>query len=130
MISLYHQTKILISFWCKRKLNPKYFIQSSEILPIELTETHNQSLSWFLDENVFLVSHGKINLYVKFGALDLNTKTYLWAIFGCFGQMFKKLLIVFADKEDDKMVTFAKHPSAIHVSTSSFRQLAHCKSRN
>ena len=38
--SNYHQTKILISFWCKWRLNPKFLIQPSEILPVELIETH------------------------------------------------------------------------------------------
>ena len=27
-------------FWCRRRLNPRSFIQLSEILPVELTETH------------------------------------------------------------------------------------------
>ena len=38
--ALYHQIKTLIDFWCRRKLNPRSLIQLSEILPIELTETH------------------------------------------------------------------------------------------
>ena len=37
MITLYHQTKTPISFWCRRGLNPKSLIQLSETLPIELT---------------------------------------------------------------------------------------------
>ena len=41
MITLYHQTKTPISFWCKRGLNPRSFIQSSEILPFELVGTYN-----------------------------------------------------------------------------------------
>ena len=36
--ALYHQTKILINFWCKRRLNLKSFIQPSEILLVKLTE--------------------------------------------------------------------------------------------
>ena len=40
MIILYHQTKTLISFWCRQRLNLKSLIQPSEILPIELTGTH------------------------------------------------------------------------------------------
>ena len=39
MIAIYHQTKTPISFWWKWKLNPKFLIQPSETLPIELTET-------------------------------------------------------------------------------------------
>ena len=40
MIALYHQIKILISFLCRQGLNPISLIQLSEILLIELTETH------------------------------------------------------------------------------------------
>ena len=40
MITFYHQTKISISFWCKRGLNPRFLIQPSETLPVELTGTH------------------------------------------------------------------------------------------
>ena len=28
-------------FWCKRELNPRSLIQSSETLPVEITETHD-----------------------------------------------------------------------------------------
>ena len=41
MIVLYHQTKTSISFWCRRGLNPRSLIQPSEILLVELTETHS-----------------------------------------------------------------------------------------
>ena len=40
MIAPYYQTKISISFWCRRGLNPRSFIQPSEILPVELIETY------------------------------------------------------------------------------------------
>ena len=40
MSILYHQTKISISFWCRRGLNPKSLIQPSETLLVELVETH------------------------------------------------------------------------------------------
>ena len=40
MIVLYHQTKTPISCWCRRGLNHKSLIQPSEILSVELTETH------------------------------------------------------------------------------------------
>ena len=40
MIAHYHQTKTLISFWCRRGLNPRSLIPPSETLPIELTRTH------------------------------------------------------------------------------------------
>ena len=37
MIALYHQTKIPISFWCRRELNLRSLIQLSETLPPDLT---------------------------------------------------------------------------------------------
>ena len=40
MIALYNQTKTPINFWCRRELNPKSLIQSSETLPVELIGTH------------------------------------------------------------------------------------------
>ena len=40
MIALYYQTKTPISFWCRRGLSPRSFIQPSETLPVELTGTH------------------------------------------------------------------------------------------
>ena len=40
MIALYHQNKTLITFCCRRGLNPRFLIQPSETLPVELTETH------------------------------------------------------------------------------------------
>ena len=46
LITLYHQTKTLISFWYRRGLNPRSLIQLSEILPIELTGTHHYFQTW------------------------------------------------------------------------------------
>ena len=40
--SFFYQTKTPISFWYRRKLNPKSLIQPSETLPVELTGTHNE----------------------------------------------------------------------------------------
>ena len=40
IIGLYHQTKTLISFLYKQKLNHRSLIQLSEILSVELTRTH------------------------------------------------------------------------------------------
>ena len=45
MISLYHQTKIPISFLCKRGLNPRSLIQLSETLPIKLIGTYMDILT-------------------------------------------------------------------------------------
>ena len=41
MITLYHQTKTLISFWFRRKLNLGSLIQPSKTLPVKPTGTHN-----------------------------------------------------------------------------------------
>ena len=41
MIALYYQTKTPISFLCRQGLNPRSLIQPSEILSVELTETHH-----------------------------------------------------------------------------------------
>ena len=40
IIALYYQTKISINFWCRRGLNLRSLIQSSETLPVKLTWTH------------------------------------------------------------------------------------------
>ena len=40
MIIFYHQTKTSINFWCRRRLNLRFFIQPLETLLIKLTETH------------------------------------------------------------------------------------------
>ena len=37
----YHQTKKSISFWCRRRVEPKSFIQPQETLLVELTGTRN-----------------------------------------------------------------------------------------
>ena len=37
-------TSAPISFWCRRRLNPRYRIQPSEILSVELTGIHNEVL--------------------------------------------------------------------------------------
>lgn len=41
--TFYYYTKALISFWYKCELNLKFFIQSLENFPVELTGTHNLS---------------------------------------------------------------------------------------
>ena len=40
MIALYHQTKIPISFWYRRRLYLRSLIKPLDILPVELTGTH------------------------------------------------------------------------------------------
>ena len=40
MMVIYHQTKTPISFWYRRGLNPRSFIQLLESLLVELTRTH------------------------------------------------------------------------------------------
>ena len=47
MIALYHQTKTPITFWCRWGLNPRFLIQPSEILPVELTGTHQLEVTLF-----------------------------------------------------------------------------------
>ena len=42
--ALYHQTKTLINFWCRWKLNLRSLIQPLETLPIELTKTHKLNI--------------------------------------------------------------------------------------
>ena len=41
MITLYLQTKTPINFSCRQELNHRSLIQLSDILLVELTETHN-----------------------------------------------------------------------------------------
>ena len=41
--TFYHQTKIPIDFWYRRELKPRFLIQPSETLSIELTKTHDTS---------------------------------------------------------------------------------------
>ena len=36
IIALYYQTKIPISFWCRRGLNPRSLIQPSKTLPVQV----------------------------------------------------------------------------------------------
>ena len=50
---LYYQTKTPIGFWCKRRLNPRFFIQPSGILLVELTGTYH--FNYFLIP--FMLSH-------------------------------------------------------------------------
>ena len=40
MVFAYHQSKTPISFWYRRRLNPRSLIQLSETLSVELTGIH------------------------------------------------------------------------------------------
>ena len=60
MIIIYHQIKILISFWCRRGLNPRSLIQSSEILPVELIGTY--SILSFL-KAILSIKHTKYPIF-------------------------------------------------------------------
>ena len=40
IMAIYYQTKTSINFLCRQGLNVRFLIQPSEILPIELIETH------------------------------------------------------------------------------------------
>ena len=52
--ALYYQIKIIIGFWCRRRLDPKFLIQSSETLPVELTGTRKICLIYTTIEGVLL----------------------------------------------------------------------------
>ena len=54
-IVFYHQTKTLISFWYRRRLNPRFLIQPLEILPVELIRTYDYHLN--LDTVCEVVTH-------------------------------------------------------------------------
>ena len=60
----YHQTKTPISFWYRRRLNPRSPIQSLKILPDELTRS-------------FMVNLIQIFEYVICMKLSLNKRYYL-----------------------------------------------------
>ena len=45
MIALYHKIKTPISFWCRLILNLISLIQLSNTLPVELTGTHNITIT-------------------------------------------------------------------------------------
>ena len=63
MIALYHQTKLLIGFWCRQGLNSRSLIQSIETLPIELLEPTNKILSWLC---IKIVNDPLLLLHIKF----------------------------------------------------------------
>ena len=42
--ALYLHIKTSIDFWCKQELNPRYLIELSMILQVELAGTHIESL--------------------------------------------------------------------------------------
>ena len=54
-IAFYHQTKTLISFWCRQRLNPRFLIQLVETSLVELTGTHDCHLN--LDTVCEVVTH-------------------------------------------------------------------------
>ena len=59
--SFYHQTKTPISFWCRRRLNPRFFIQPSETLLIELTGTHYYAIiNYKLLMAIFALNHTRL----------------------------------------------------------------------
>ena len=65
MIALYHQTKIPISFWCRRGLNHRSLIQPSETLLVELTGTHKNYNNTYIEDskywNILLLSFSLFN---------------------------------------------------------------------
>ena len=69
MIVLYHQIKISIGFWCRRRLNPKSLIQPSETLPVELTGTHKYGATTFYILGLKLKEFTKINCMQRWEAI-------------------------------------------------------------
>ena len=69
MIVLYHQIKISIGFWCRRRLNPKSLIQPSETLPVELTGTHKYGATMFYILGLKLKEFTKINCMQRWEAI-------------------------------------------------------------
>ena len=63
MIAPYHQTKLLISFWCRQWLNFRSLIQSLETLPIKLLKPTNKILSWLC---IKIVNDPLLLLHIKF----------------------------------------------------------------
>ena len=69
MIVLYYLIKILISFWCRRRLNPKSLIQLLDILPVELTRTRKKS------KFIYITFSKKVLVSIKISQsqIDLNS---------------------------------------------------------
>ena len=64
MIVIYHQTKTLISFWCRRGLNPRSLIQLSETLQVELIRTHNNKRFWLSSFKLLFMFEILIYIYI------------------------------------------------------------------
>ena len=88
IIALYYQTKTPISFWCRRRLNPRSLIQPSETLPVELTGTHDYFLIlfvrngcvWYFWFGIVLLLCGCINIeadYVHMLFINLVCKEWV-----------------------------------------------------
>ena len=78
MIAIYHQTKTLFSFWCKRWLNSKSLIQLLETLPVELTETHDIS-QLFIKLTDFKYFYQYHSVFMGVSFIDIENFIYLWS---------------------------------------------------
>ena len=83
MITLYHQTKIPISFWCRRGLNPRSLIQPSETLLVELTGTHKNYNNTYIEDskywNILLLPFSLFNQNQSFkdNSNSIKPNTYI-----------------------------------------------------
>ena len=85
MIALYHQTKISISFWCRQGVNPRFLIQPSKTLPIELTGTHYLRPIWYpYLSNNFHISNTLFHPHVFQKTTKISSQTTLPNIRQCF----------------------------------------------
>ena len=78
MIAFHYQIKTLISFWCRRGLNPIFLIQTSEILPVELIRTHILEILLIILYRVYELIKRKINGCPKNIGLGNNFKNFSW----------------------------------------------------
>ena len=83
MITLYHRTKIPISFWCRRGLNPRSLIQPSETLLVELTGTHKNYNNTYIEDskywNILLLPFSLFNQNQSFkdNSNSIKPNTYI-----------------------------------------------------
>ena len=65
MVALYHKTKILISFLCRRELNLRFLIQQLETSPVELTKKKKKKPGHYLNSKIsYSVKHVPGQVYI------------------------------------------------------------------
>ena len=78
MIALYHQTKTLINFWCRRRLNPKSLIQPSKTLLVELLNYFDGSMNWLICHLLWYTTNF-VHIFYRFNFLSrLLCTSYEW----------------------------------------------------